>query len=67
MNLVVKFNLLKNTQPHYSYTPESCLENDNYKLYFDRTVLNACFFLQKKNINFGNLGNFVTVGDNFIS
>jgi hypothetical protein len=35
MNLAVKFNLLKNTQPHYSYTPE----NDNYKLYFDRTVL----------------------------
>jgi hypothetical protein len=24
MNLAVKFNLLKNTQPHYSYTPESC-------------------------------------------
>jgi hypothetical protein len=39
MNLAAKFNLLKNTQPHYSYTPESCLENDNYKLYFDRTVL----------------------------
>jgi hypothetical protein len=39
MNLAVKFNLIKNTQPHYSYTPESCLENDNYKLYFDRTVL----------------------------
>jgi hypothetical protein len=39
MNLAVKFNLLMNTQPHYSYTPESCLENDNYKLYFDRTVL----------------------------
>jgi hypothetical protein len=39
MNLAVKFNLLKNTQSHYSYTPESCLENDNYKLYFDRTVL----------------------------
>jgi hypothetical protein len=39
MNLAVQFNLLKNTQPHYSYTPESCLENDNYKLYFDRTVL----------------------------
>jgi hypothetical protein len=38
-NLAVKFNLLKNTQPHYSYKPESCLENDNYKLYFDRTVL----------------------------
>jgi hypothetical protein len=35
MNLAVKFNLLKNTQPHYSYTPESCLENDSYKLYFD--------------------------------
>jgi hypothetical protein len=34
-NLAVKFNLLKNTQSHYSYTPESCLENDNYKLYFD--------------------------------
>jgi hypothetical protein len=39
MNLAVKFNLLKNTQPHYSYKPESCLENDNDKLYFDRTVL----------------------------
>jgi hypothetical protein len=39
MNLAVKFNLLKNTQPHYTYTPESCLENDSYKLYFDRTVL----------------------------
>jgi hypothetical protein len=39
MNLAVKFNLLKNTQPHYSYTPESCLENDNNKLYFHRTVL----------------------------
>jgi hypothetical protein len=39
MNLAVKFNLLKNTQPHYSYRPESCLENDNYKLYFDGTVL----------------------------
>jgi hypothetical protein len=33
------YNLLKNTQPHYSYTPESCLENDSYKLYFDRTIL----------------------------
>jgi hypothetical protein len=30
---------IKNTQPHYSYTPESCLENDSYKLYFDRTIL----------------------------
>jgi hypothetical protein len=39
MSLAVQFNLFKNTQPHYSYTPESCLENDNYKLYFDRTVL----------------------------
>jgi hypothetical protein len=24
---------------HYIYKPESCLQNDNYKLYFDRTVL----------------------------
>jgi hypothetical protein len=39
MNLDVKFNLLKDTQPHYIYKPESCLENDNYKFYFDRTVL----------------------------
>jgi hypothetical protein len=39
MNLAVKFNLLKDTQPHYIYKLESCLENDNYKLYFDRTVL----------------------------
>jgi hypothetical protein len=39
MNLAVKFNLSKDTQPHYIYKQESCLENDNYKLYFDRTVL----------------------------
>jgi hypothetical protein len=39
MNLAVQFNLLKDTQPQYIYKPESCLENDNYKLYFDRTVL----------------------------
>jgi hypothetical protein len=39
MDLAVKFNLLKDTQPHYISKPESCLENDNYKLYFDRTVL----------------------------
>jgi hypothetical protein len=29
-NLAVKFNLLKDTQPHYIYKPESCLENDNF-------------------------------------
>jgi hypothetical protein len=39
MNLAVKFNLLKDTQPDYIYKPENCLENKNYKLYFDRTVL----------------------------
>jgi hypothetical protein len=39
INFAVKFNLLKDTQPHYIYKPESCLENDNYKLYFDCTVL----------------------------
>jgi hypothetical protein len=39
MNLTVKFNLLKDTQLHYIYKPESCLENDNYKIYFDRRVL----------------------------
>jgi hypothetical protein len=43
-NIIIRFimlfiYLLKNTQPHYSYTPESCLENDSYKLYFDRTIL----------------------------
>jgi hypothetical protein len=46
MNLAVKFNLLKNTQPHCSYTPESCLENDNYKLYFDRAVLTVVVMSQ---------------------
>jgi hypothetical protein len=40
MNLAVKFNLLKDTQPHYIYKPESCLENDNYKLY--RVSINDC-------------------------
>jgi hypothetical protein len=39
MNFAIKFNLLEDTQPHYIYKPESCLENANYKLYFDRTVL----------------------------
>jgi hypothetical protein len=34
MNLAVKFNLLKDTQPHYIYKPESCLENDNYTPFF---------------------------------
>jgi hypothetical protein len=29
-------------------------------------ILNTCFFFTNK-INFGNLGNFVTVGDTFIS
>jgi hypothetical protein len=41
MNLAVKFNLLKDTQPHYIYKPESCLENDNYKLYFDHILQNT--------------------------
>jgi hypothetical protein len=41
MNLAVKFNLLKDTYTTtlYYYKPESCLENDNYKLDFDGTVL----------------------------
>jgi hypothetical protein len=33
MNLAVKFNLLKDTQPHYIYKPESCLENDQTLLF----------------------------------
>jgi hypothetical protein len=28
MNLAVKFNLLKDTQPHYSYKPESCFKQN---------------------------------------
>jgi hypothetical protein len=48
MNLAVKFNLLKDTQPHYIYKPESCLENDNYKLYFDRTVLTDIHIQHKR-------------------
>jgi hypothetical protein len=51
MNLAVKFNLLKNTQPHYSYTPESCFENDNYKLYFDRTVLTDIHIKHNRPVN----------------
>jgi hypothetical protein len=50
MNLAVKFNLLKNTQPHYSYKPESCLENDNYKLYFDGTVLIDITYINRPDI-----------------
>jgi hypothetical protein len=29
MNLAVKFNLLKDTQPHYIYKPESCVDLEN--------------------------------------
>jgi hypothetical protein len=47
MNLAVKFNLLKDTQPHYIYKPESCLENDNYKLY--RVTLNDCSRSRREN------------------
>jgi hypothetical protein len=52
MNLAVKFNLLKDTQPHYIYKPESCLENDNYKLYFDRTVLTYVLIFENQVILF---------------
>jgi hypothetical protein len=34
MNLAVKFNLLKDTQPHYIYKPESCLENGQLQIIF---------------------------------
>jgi hypothetical protein len=45
MNLAVKFNLLKDTQPHYIYKPESCLENNNYNSYlFNEFVCNFGFF-----------------------
>jgi hypothetical protein len=63
MNLAVKFNLLKNTQPHYSYKPESCLENDNYKLYFDRTVLTDIHIKLELSVAMRNLwcgGDFTT-------
>jgi hypothetical protein len=52
MNLAVKFNLLKDTQPYYIYKPESCLENDNYKLYFDRTVLTDTFSITDQTLLF---------------
>jgi hypothetical protein len=52
MNLAVKFNLLKDTQPHYIYIPESCLENDNYKLYFDRTELTFTFSITDQTLLF---------------
>jgi hypothetical protein len=38
-NLAVKFNLLKNIQPHYSFKSENCLENDKLQIIIDRTVL----------------------------
>jgi hypothetical protein len=70
MNLAVKFNLLKNTQPPYSYTPESCLENDSYKLYFDIVCLNSKFpppvELCCKNKNISKLGILITQVGNII-
>jgi hypothetical protein len=38
INIAHKIHKIKQLK-HYIYKPESCLENDNYKLYFDRTVL----------------------------
>jgi hypothetical protein len=63
MNLAVKFNSLKDTQPHYNYKPESCLENDNYKLYFDRTVLTDIHIKLELSVAMRNLwcgGDFTT-------
>jgi hypothetical protein len=52
MNSAVKFNLLKNTQPHYSYTPESCLENDSYKLSYLIFAVSRMQISQKKDQQF---------------
>jgi hypothetical protein len=38
-NVVENLNTIFPNMNGYIYKPESCLENDNYKLYFDRTVL----------------------------
>jgi hypothetical protein len=42
MNLAVKFNLLKKTQPHYSYTPESCLEIVIYIFSGIKAIIQDC-------------------------
>jgi hypothetical protein len=39
MKFYFKFNGHFNKKYRYKNKPESCLENDNYELYFDRTVL----------------------------
>lgn len=33
-----KLNLINNTAPYYQYTPETILENEDFKLYWDRTI-----------------------------
>lgn len=38
--LVIKYNLTSSHPlPYYKYTPESVIENESYKLYFDRAIL----------------------------
>jgi hypothetical protein len=34
--LIIIIIIIKNTQPHYSYTPESCLENDSHKFLIEQ-------------------------------
>ena len=37
--LALNYLLIKETSPYYKYNPTSVLENKNYKLYWDRSVL----------------------------
>ncbi|CAH2004235.1 unnamed protein product [Acanthoscelides obtectus] len=37
--LAYKFKLIECKLQYYKYTPQCVLENDKYKLYWDRTVL----------------------------
>ena len=36
--LAIKFNLIKQPTPYYTYSPETILENADHKIYWDRTI-----------------------------
>ncbi len=36
--ILKNLNIQENTLPYYKYTPDTIVENDTYKIYWDRTI-----------------------------
>ena len=47
--------MIEDKSPHYKYTPASVLENDNFKLYWNRSILtDKTIHFNRPDINFMN-------------